>query len=531
MTDLLAGDPSPPPGEPEPGGGLPPSAQALLDAVMAISSDLDLRHVLDRIVRSACALTGAAYGALGVVGSGDLVEFVTHGIEDADTARIGDLPKGRGILGLLIERPEPLRLHRLQDHPASYGFPEHHPPMSTFLGVPVRIRGSVFGNLYLTEKENGEDFTAQDEALVSALATAAGYVIENARAYGVSERQRRWLEASATLNEALQPPIPLAEAFARIAVGTRTLSGARVVAVLHREPGGALQPAAVDGRDAVGLPGYLEEAATTVAAAARTGTVRSCPLHAGHTALILPLRTQLPGTAVLVVVQEQGSPHDLVEAFADQAALALDRVQAMSDRQQLAVVSDRERIARDLHDVVIQRLFATGLQLRSVAAKVAPDQRARIDAAVTELDTTIRDIRSTIFALRSRDQGSLRGRVDALVEEYTAVLGFAPVVRTTGPVDTVATGALAVQLLAVLREALSNLARHARASSATVELAARADRVTLRVTDDGVGLPAERTESGLRNARRRAADLGGTLELTDSAPCGTALTWSVPVGD
>ena len=528
MTDPVPG--GPPSAAPEPAGALPTSAQALLDAVTAISSDLDLHHVLDRIVRSSCALTGAAYGALGVLDAGGLVEFVTHGVDDGRRARIGDLPKGRGILGLLIDRPEPLRLHRLQDHPASYGFPEHHPPMSTFLGVPVKIRGSVFGNLYLTEKENGQDFTAQDEALVTALATAAGYVIDNARAYGVSERQRRWLEASASLNEALQPPIALSEAFARIAVGTRTLSGARVVAVLHREPGGALEPAATDGRDAASLPGYLAEAGTAVAAAERTGAVTSCPLNEGHSALILPLRAQLPGTAMLVVIQEQGSPQDLVEAFADQASLALDRVQAVADRQQLAVVSDRERIARDLHDVVIQRLFATGLQLRSAAAKVAPEQRVRFDAAVAELDTTIRDIRSTIFALRGRDQGSLRDRVDGLVSEYTSVLGFVPAVRTTGPVDTVATEALAVQLLAVLREALSNLARHARASSATVDLVAEPDRMTLRVTDDGVGLPAERAESGLRNARRRAADLGGTLELAEAAAGGTMLTWTVPVG-
>ena len=208
-------------------------AHALLDAVTAMSSDLDMRSVLIRIVEAATALTSAQYGALGVVGpDGLLTEFLTTGVDDETHRRIGDLPHGRGILGLLVKEPQPLRMHHLAAHPQSVGFPAHHPPMSTFLGVPVRIRGTVFGNLYLTEKADGLDFTQEDEELVEALARAAGFVIENARAYGVSERRRQLLEATAELTEALQPPIDLGRSLRRIVTTARAVSGARATALV-----------------------------------------------------------------------------------------------------------------------------------------------------------------------------------------------------------------------------------------------------------------------------------------------------------
>ena len=249
--------------------GLPPASRVLLRAVMAIGSDLDLHHVLDRIVVSACELTGAQYGALGVIGDdGQLSDFLTHGIDDHLRARIGDLPRGRGILGQLIEHPVPLRLARLQEHAASYGFPEHHPPMTTFLGVPVRIRGTVFGNLYLTEKNGGEAFTEQDEVLVDALASAAGFVIENARAYALSERQRTWLEASARLTDALQPPVAVSDALAEVAAGVRTVARSAAVGVVRQSDGEDCETLIADGRDAAILPGLVEEYADVVAKAA-----------------------------------------------------------------------------------------------------------------------------------------------------------------------------------------------------------------------------------------------------------------------
>ena len=229
---------------------LPADAQSLLDAVLAISSDLDLHSVLGRIVEAAATLTSAQYAALGVIGAnGELSDFITTGLDDNQRALIGDLPRGRGILGLLIKHPEPLRLADLHAHPSSYGFPPNHPPMDSFLGVPVRIRGTVFGNLYLTEKTGGAGFTEQDQTLVSALASAAGYVIDNARAFGLSERRRKWLEASAELTESLQPPVDLDDALEQIARLSRSVSGARATAVLGIRPADSGRTTALDPQD------------------------------------------------------------------------------------------------------------------------------------------------------------------------------------------------------------------------------------------------------------------------------------------
>jgi len=533
---------------------LPRGAQALLAAVMAISSDLDMHNVLDRIVESSLELTGARYGALGVIGTdGQLSDFIAHGIHPDVSAAIGELPHGRGILGLLIEHPEPIRLPRLQDHPASYGFPPHHPPMTTFLGVPVRIRGTVFGNLYLTEKLGGIPFTEQDEMLVQALASAAGFVIENARAYALSELQRSWLEASARLNEALQPPVEVDDALQQVAVATRTVSNAYAVGVISIElPGDVTQGGArdagrdggypiviraSDGRDAARLPELADQLSDQIRRAAAGDEPGAVPLAENRTALVLPIRARLFGSAVLLVIVDThkavtGLPskeRELITSFADQAALALDRVQAVSDRQELAIVSDRDRIARDLHDLVIQRLFATGLSLQGIRAKALPEVQIRLDQAVADLDTTIRDVRTTIFELHHRETAALRDSISALAREYVPILGFAPAIRTRGPVDTLVPAETAEQLLAVLREALSNVARHAGASSASVEVEADPDVVVLRVTDNGCGLPEGRNESGLRNVRRRASELGGTVRFTPVEPHGTALEWQVPL--
>jgi signal transduction histidine kinase len=517
---------------------LPANARALLDAVVAISSDLDLHSVLKRIVVSACEITGARYGALGVIGhGGGLVDFVTHGISEAAHAAIGNLPRGHGILGLLIDHPEPIRLSNIQDHPKSYGFPPNHPPMERFLGVPVRIRGTVFGNLYLTEKDDGGDFTDQDERLVLALASAAGFVIENARDYAQSERRRQWLEATAQINDALQPPVRLDDALRQIAIGARRVSGASAVAVVRRAAETVHEIAAWDGRRSEDLRPLVGALETHIAGAEEEATVMVIPQGAERTVVLVPLRAHLAPDGVLLVVLDGGrgslesDEAELLASFADQASLALDRAQAISDRQELMLVSDRDRIARDLHDLVIQRLFATGLALQG-ARRIALSEevRERIDSAVADLDVTIRDIRSTIFELQHGHDLSLRADVRGLVKEYVPVLGFTPMVRTSGPLDTAVPQGIAEQLLAVLREALSNVARHAEADAAVVEVEARGDEVMLRVADNGRGLPADRHESGLRNARRRASDKGGRLRLLPEEPHGTVLEWTVPIG-
>jgi len=521
----------------EDGLELPANARALLDAVVAISSDLDLHSVLNRIVVSACEITGARYGALGVIGhGGGLVDFVTHGVSAEEHAAIGELPRGHGILGLLIDHPEPIRLSNIQDHPQSYGFPAHHPPMERFLGVPVRIRGTVFGNLYLTEKEGGGDFTAQDEQLVEALASAAGFVIENARDYAQSERRRQWLEATAQINDALQPPVRLDAALRQIAIGARRVSGASAVAVLRRAEDGGHELVARDGRRTEELTPLADSFEAHIASAEEEATVVVIPQGSERTVVLVPLRAHLAPDGVLMVLLDGGrgsletDEAELLASFADQASLALDRAQAISDRQELMLVSDRDRIARDLHDLVIQRLFATGLQLQGARRIALSDEvKERIDSAVADLDVTIRDIRSTIFELQHGHELSLRADVRGLVKEYVPVLGFTPMVRTTGPLDTAVPKEIAEQLVAVLREALSNVARHAEADAAVVEVDARPGEVMLRVADNGRGLPADRNESGLRNARRRAADNGGALRLVPEEPHGTVLEWTVPL--
>jgi signal transduction histidine kinase len=514
---------------------IPGSTQLLLDAVIAISSDLDLTSVLTRIVVSASELTGARFGALGVIGGdGELSDFITTGVDPHTRDLIGELPRGRGILRLLIDEPEAIRLDDLRAHPRSFGFPPNHPTMITFLGLPVRIRGTVFGNLYLTEKDGGLPFTESDELLVQALATAAGFVIENARAYGLSERRRQWLEASSELADTLQPPLDLGRALQLITNSARAIAGAEATAVVQVPELDAASVVALDGPAGNRVQGLLADITE-----AMHGGRRQSPIELAlddMKAVVIPLRAHLAAPGVLVALFDKAhrageyEERELLMSFADQAALALDRAQALEDRAELAVISDRDRIARDLHDLVIQRLFATGLQLQGIrSVSETPAVNERIDETVDALDLTIKDIRSTIFELQDRQSGSLRFETRKLVKEYVPVLGFAPTVRTLGPVDTAVPEPIRDQLLAVLREAISNIARHALADHADVELRVDGHEVVLTVTDDGVGLRQDRVESGLRNARRRASALDGSFDVSAGEHQGTTFVWRVPL--
>jgi signal transduction histidine kinase len=515
--------------------GLSGDARALLDAVAALSSDLELSNVLRRIVVAACQLTGARYGALGVIGADqELSEFITHGLSDEERKQIGAPPRGHGILGLLIRHPTPLRLDHLQDHSASYGFPANHPPMASFLGVPVLTRGTVFGNLYLTEKSGGGAFTDQDQRLVEALANAAGMAIQNARAYELSERQRAWLEASARLSEALQPGTTTTEALALVTIAARLVSGARAAGIVDTS---AHPPelVATDGRDATQLGELVRRHGQTIGSADAEDHQPLIHLDDGRVLAVAPLRARLFGSFALIALSDAprellGGEFELVLSFAQQAALALDRMQALAEREQLALVTDRDRIARDLHDLVIQRLFATGLQLQGVRSQVmSPTVADRLDSAVSELDDTIREIRGTIFALQHTRGSSLKQRMARLVEEYTAVLGFRPQVRTAGPIDTVVPEEVAEDVLAVLREGLSNTARHARPTRVEIHVDASVAEVSIRIEDDGVGIAGDRAESGLANVRRRASDRAGTAAVDRAPEGGTVLRWSVPL--
>jgi signal transduction histidine kinase len=526
----------------------------LLNAVVGIGVDLDLRSTLERIVRAACRLTEARYGALGVIGPDRmLVEFINHGIDDDARAAIGELPRGHGVLGLLIEEPRPIRLHDIGEHPRAYGFPANHPPMRSFLGVPVRIRDQVFGNLYLSEKQGGAQFDQDDEDIMVALSVAAGAAIENARLYAQTRRRQRWLEAAAEITAVLLGEVRRTEALQLVARRAREVAEADLsLVLLYDAPGGTLLVEVVDGAEpaligsTVSVAGsefraVVEEHHFTVVDDLGPAADWDLPLHTG-TALLVPLRFGGEALGALVVAYREGSTGfaddpdvALVQTFAGQAALALERARAQEEREQLAVLGDRERIARDLHDLVIQRLFAAGMQLQmAVQLLPKPEARKRIDAVVDDLDTTIRDIRGAIFELRQAAPDSLRGEVRSIVDETRGALGFRPELRIDGPVDSAVPEEVGSALLAVLREALSNVARHAHAGTVSVRLVARGDRVELTVSDDGRGLPPADPEAdagagnGLPNMRRRAEDLGGVCTVEPGTAGGSVLTWRVP---
>ncbi|HKT01501.1 MAG TPA: GAF domain-containing protein [Rugosimonospora sp.] len=522
---------------------------ALLQAVVGVGSDLDLHSTLQRIVVSACRLAGARYAALGVIGPDRrLVDFITEGIDEETQRSIGELPTGRGVLGLLIDEPHPVRLHDIAEHPRSYGFPPHHPPMRSFLGVPVRIRDEVFGNLYLAEKRGAEDFTVEDEEIILALAAAAGVAISNARLYATARRRQRWLEATAEITTVLLGEVHRTAALRLVATRARSVAEAQLVLVLlHDEDSGELTVEIVE-PDRADLHGVVLPVAGTALEQAVTGRQAIVVEDLGKAAgwpvpvstgscLIAPLAASGTVLGLLAVAYPRGgqafddpSDVDVLTTFAGQAALALERARAQEERELLAVLEDRERIARDLHDVVIQRLFATGLQLQSTARLAGrPEVGDRIGAAVDDLDTTIRDIRSAIFELRAPATATLRTDVQSTVDAAAASLGFHPELVLDGPVDSAVPDAVRPDLLAVLREALSNAVRHAQASQVRVTLMVHSGQITLTVADNGVGTGTLDERGGLANLRQRAEGHGGTFEVTGTHPSGSTLTWSVPV--
>lgn len=524
----------------------------LLDAVLAVGSDLDLQTMLRRIIEAAVRLVDAQYGALGVIGgTGFLAQFITTGIDEQTALEIGHLPRGHGILGLLIESPEPLRLDDLGTHPAAAGFPPNHPPMKTFLGVPVRVRDAVFGNLYLTEKRHGVSFDAEDEAVVLALAAAAGVAIENARLFEQTRRRERWVTAGAEVSTALlsgRDPEDVLPLIARLGA---ELAGAdtALVALPQQDRDGMVVEVAV-GPDAETLVGtqigaagsLLAEARTSGAALALSDTGKPHELVQGHdvgSGIVVPLGAG-GDRGVLLVASATGGPPvdpdglDELERFAVQAALALELAERRRDAELLSVFEDRDRIARDLHDVVIQRLFATGMQLESASRLLTnPESAARVRRAVDDLDATIREIRSSIYALQAEPSSApiLRARVLEVVDAGAEQLGFRPTLQLSGLIDTGVPAEAAEHLLAVLREALSNAARHAAANEVLVQLDVDDSEVRLLVRDNGSGLPDDDgRRSGLANLTVRAQELGGTFTATRvAAPsAGTELVWRIP---
>lgn len=514
---------------------LPPEARALLDAVVAIGSDLDLRGVLSRIVEASCRLTDAEYGVLGIVDeSGQFTDLVPNEAVADQFDKIGKMPVGHGLLGLVPRERRAIRVDHVADHPVSTGqFPTSHPTIDRFLGAPVLVGDQAFGHLYLGNKRGGEEFTPTDQALVEALARAAGVMIDNARTFEQVEWRRRWLASTAEVGSDVSGTLRVQEALDELVVSLRELCGARLVAYVRRD-GELLEIRQVAGdRDAAEV---AERLGPEIHDVDRTGSPTRVPAGPGRATLVVPVRTRLAGSGVIIVEEAEETPSlrgimlDLVAVTAVQVGLILDRDQALRDRAQLLVAKDRDRIARDLHDLVIQRLFATGMQLQGARDLDPAVLRGRVDGAITDLDVAIKELRAAIFELGTGSGRPLLEEVRALLAEYAALLGFQPVLRVSGPVDRALVPEAGTHVLTTLREALSNVARHAEASSVSVELTASSAWFRVRVTDDGVGFEpgAVTTGHGTGNLRSRATDLGGHVTVTTSPGAGTVLEWVIP---
>ncbi|MFJ8665483.1 GAF domain-containing protein [Streptomyces sp. NPDC093600] len=487
-----------------------PRLPTLLEAVLSVGTDLELRATLQHIVDSAAELTGARYAALGVVDPERrrVTELFTAGMTEAERQRIGRLPDGRtGVIGALLQDPRPLRLDDLTTDPRSCGVPAGHPAMHSFLGVPIRVHTEVFGNLYLTEKRGGP-FTEEDLALLRVLASQAGIAIGNARLYETARRRERWIEGAAAVTTALLTLEPAEDALMTVAERARLLADASAGVVLQPTAEGGMEIVAAstvdDPGDLIGTtiapgspvltqllggePVFVEDSATdprmTTHVRSRFGPSMMLPLQSGGRligTLALPRRRgDAPYSAVDRLLASQ---------FASQAALTLVLADAQHDREQLAVYEDRDRIARDLHDLVVQRLFATEMMLESTRRRAAEssEENALLGRAVDELDSTIQEVRTTIFALQQPPAdapASFRGRVLRETGGAAALLGFQPSVHFSGAVDTLIEPGDADRLLAALRGALAAAHRRPGVSAITVEVAVTPAGPRLTVTDD-----------------------------------------------
>ena len=523
----------------------------LVEAMLVVTSELNLNAALRTIVHTAIELVDARYGALGVRGSGhDLVAFVYEGIDAEMRERIGHLPEGRGVLGVLIDHPKPIRLNDIAQHPASVGFPPNHPPMRAFLGVPVRIRDEVFGNLYLTEKANGQPFSEDDEVLVEALAAAAGIAIDNARLYEQSRARQSWIEATRDIATKLLSGAEPATVFQLIADEALKLAGAQ--ATLVAVPVDSDLPSA----DVAEL--LITETAGELVSSIQTPTIPVSGTPVGQVfldripqrfdnfqigvaelrpgpALVLPLRTTDKAAGVLIALRPDGATtfsqdeEEMMAAFADQATLAWQLATTQRLARELDVVTERDRIARDLHDHVIQRLFAVGLALQGTIPRArSPEVRQRLSEYIDDLQAVIQEIRTTIFDLHGSAGGAtrLRQRLDEAIAQFSD--GKLHIMtQFIGPLSVVDAG-LADHTEAVVREAVSNAARHANATTLTVSVKVE-DELCIEVVDNGRGIPEHITGSGLTNLLQRAQQVGGAFTVDTPPTGGTLLRWSAPL--
>jgi len=529
---------------------------ALLEAGLTLASELSLPIVLQRIVDLAVQVTDARYGALGVIGKdGNLVEFVTTGISARQRREIGALPRGRGLLGYVITHPRPLRIGNIAKHAKSVGFPAHHPPMTSFLGAPVLAMGKVYGNIYLTEKRSAREFSPDDELSLVVLAAQAGVAIANASLYEETRMRERWLDALHDITSEILAGADADSVLPRIADDARSLANAQTALIIKTTAvPGELAIAVGVGEHAAGLEGQLVPSARSISGEViRTGKplmledasveraayapiVRAARIGP---AIIVPLRVRDQVGGTLVVANDKGGrPFDertmrLVETFANQASIAIEYGRAQADRQRLGLMDERERIAKELHDGIIQSLFAVGMKLQGTALMSGSAEVAgRVEGAVTELDRVIGDLRNYIFGLRP---GIL---ADRQLDQALRVLGedVQERSRVAVGVDVEPEAAAAMsphshEIVQVTREALSNVVRHAQARHAWVRLARNGSMAVLTIEDDGAGFNSrsQSAGSGLRNMRERAAALKGGLRITSRKGKGTRLRLTVPL--
>lgn len=526
-------------------------ARALID----IADGLDLGNTLDRALTAALELTGARYGALGVLdGYGGLSEFRFEGMSDEEADAIGTLPRGRGLLGHLVVNPEPLRLAHLAEHPAATGFPDGHPAMDSFLGVPIRAGGTVFGNLYLTEKEGG--FDAADEDCVMALASAAGVAVHNAQLFEAARLGAQWQAAAAEMANAALRGDDGGTVLELLAQHAREVTSADI-ALVASPIQGELMVEVVVADDPVD-PERAQSICETLSRHAKDNPEMDACLDGLDTAVLsdvqfdwtdgpvtatqmacFPVTTDTRNVATLGLVwlgpEAVVTPDALaaVQGMAVQAAVSLTMDSARVTEQKLLVFRDRDRIARDLHDLVVQRLFAGGVSLRVLGrtGDLPDEARERIDDVGRELDATIAQIRSTIFNLKEGFTGTwqVSDRLEAEAERMTAALGFTPALHVDAELTTLDAEDILADTVAVVREALSNVARHSGATRADVRVWFRDGWYGVEVSDDGVGLGDSARRSGVANLADRAQERGGTCELRDGVGGGTVLTWTVPL--
>lgn len=526
----------------------------LLDANASIVERLDIEVVLRRIVEAAMRLVDAPFGALGVIArDGGIERFIHVGMDAATVEQIGHPPAGHGLLGAVITEHTPIRVAHLAMDSRSTGFPEHHPPMDAFLGVPVRVGDHVYGNLYLTSGDRGP-FSEEDERLVIALAATAGIAIENAHLYDVAKTREIWSETTADVMAAMLEVSD--ESVLEVIterVGALIDVDLVVVAVPHGDDD--FRVTTVHGRDAGSLRGRIFPAAGTLAARALatqraasvagdadggadadqapvdwqpgSGPTVAIPLYSGSEPLgVLTLSRHLGAAAFT------DADLELAFAFAGQASVAIEVVRAREDRRRLETNRDRARIARDLHDHVIQRLFGAGLSLQAVSGTVDAETSAILETQVDAIDAAIKDIRTVVFALGAGERGSRKRTRDRLLDtvaEVSAGLPSTPRITFSGPLDSLVHAPLADELVAVLRECLTNTVRHAHAHHVEVAVEVDDGIVTLTVIDDGRGIPSGSHLSGLANITERARLRGGLCTVTAESPTGTRIEWTAPV--